>query len=63
MPSLSTYREHVEDVDVIVIGAGINGLATARESAALGMSVLLIDQDDIGSRTTAISTRLIHGGL
>ncbi|WP_119696544.1 glycerol-3-phosphate dehydrogenase/oxidase [Microbacterium halotolerans] len=63
MPSLSTYREHVEDVDVIVIGAGINGLATAREAAALGMSVLLIDQDDIGSRTTAISTRLIHGGL
>ncbi|SFN80770.1 glycerol-3-phosphate dehydrogenase/oxidase [Mycetocola miduiensis] len=63
MPSLSTYRSRVEPVDVAVIGAGINGLAVAREAAARGMSVALIDQDDVGARTSAISTRLVHGGL
>ncbi|MCU1560384.1 glycerol-3-phosphate dehydrogenase/oxidase [Mycetocola sp.] len=63
MPSLSTYRSRVEPVDVAIIGAGINGLAVAREAAARGMSVALIDQDDIGARTSAISTRLVHGGL
>jgi glycerol-3-phosphate dehydrogenase len=63
MPSLSTYRSRVEPVDVAVIGAGINGLAVAREAAARGMSVALVDQDDIGARTSAISTRLVHGGL
>lgn len=63
MPTLSTYQPEVGPVDVAVIGAGINGLAVAREAAARGMSVLLIDQDDVAAKTSAISTRLIHGGL
>jgi glycerol-3-phosphate dehydrogenase len=50
-------------VDVIVIGAGINGIATARELSHRGLSVAVFDQSDIASETTAISTRLIHGGL
>ena len=63
MPALSSYAHTVAPVDVAVIGAGINGLAVAREAARRGLTVALIDQDDIGSRTSAISTRLIHGGL
>jgi len=63
MPTLSSYKTDVAPVDVAVIGAGINGLAVAREAARRGLSVALIDQDDIGARTSAISTRLIHGGL
>ncbi|PPL19048.1 glycerol-3-phosphate dehydrogenase/oxidase [Microterricola pindariensis] len=63
MPALSSYARNVAPVDVAVIGAGINGLAVAREAARRGLSVVLIDQDDIGARTSAISTRLIHGGL
>ncbi|KQW08267.1 hypothetical protein ASC66_04925 [Leifsonia sp. Root4] len=63
MPALSSYAHAVAPVDVAVIGAGINGLAVAREAARRGLSVALIDQDDIGARTSAISTRLIHGGL
>ena len=58
-----TSRAPADRVDVAVIGAGINGLAIAREAAARGLSVVLIDRDDIGARTSAISTRLIHGGL
>lgn len=63
MPPLSSYRPRVGPADVAVIGAGINGLAVAREAAARGLSVALIDKDDIGAKTSAISTRLIHGGL
>jgi glycerol-3-phosphate dehydrogenase len=63
MPALSSYAASVAAVDVAIIGAGINGLAIARESARRGLSVALIDQDDLGARTSAISTRLIHGGL
>jgi glycerol-3-phosphate dehydrogenase len=49
--------------DVIVIGAGINGAAVAREAALAGLTVLLLEQDDLASGTSAASTRLIHGGL
>ncbi|HKP83114.1 MAG TPA: glycerol-3-phosphate dehydrogenase/oxidase [Pyrinomonadaceae bacterium] len=49
--------------DVIVIGAGINGAGIARDAAMRGLKVLLIDKSDIGSGTSAASTRLIHGGL
>src|SRR3954452_21110595 len=49
--------------DLIVIGAGINGVAIARDAAMRGLKVLLIDKGDIGSGTTSWSTRLIHGGL
>lgn len=49
--------------DLIVIGAGINGAAIAREAALVGLGVLLLEQDDLGSGTSAASTRLIHGGL
>jgi glycerol-3-phosphate dehydrogenase len=49
--------------DLIVIGAGINGAAIAREAALAGRSVLLLEQGDVGGGTSAASTRLIHGGL
>jgi glycerol-3-phosphate dehydrogenase len=49
--------------DLIVIGAGINGVATARDAAMRGLKVLLLDKGDICSGTSAWSSRLIHGGL
>lgn len=49
--------------DLIVIGAGINGVAIARDAAMRGLTVLVLDKDDIASGTTSWSTRLIHGGL
>lgn len=64
MATLRTQHP-VEDrtFDVAVIGAGINGLAVAREASLRGLSVIVLERDDIGSRTSSISTRLIHGGL
>lgn len=49
--------------DLVVIGAGINGLGIARDAAERGLSVALIEQFDICSGVSAWSGRLIHGGL
>ena len=49
--------------DVVVIGGGINGAGIARDAAERGLDVLLLEQDDFASGTTAWSSRLIHGGL
>jgi len=49
--------------DLIVIGAGINGVAIARDAAMRGLRVIVVDKHDIASGTTSWSTRLIHGGL
>jgi glycerol-3-phosphate dehydrogenase len=52
-----------EPLDVLIIGGGINGAATARELALAGWRVGLVEKEDFGWGTTARSTRLIHGGL
>jgi glycerol-3-phosphate dehydrogenase len=49
--------------DLIVVGAGINGAAIARDAAMRGLKILLLDKGDVASGTTSWSTRLIHGGL
>lgn len=49
--------------DLIVIGGGINGAATARDAALRGLSVLLIEKNDFAGGTTSWSSRLVHGGL
>ncbi len=51
------------DYDVVVIGGGVNGAATARDAALRGLSVLLIEKNDFAGGTTSWSTRLVHGGL
>ena len=49
--------------DLIVAGAGINGLGIARDAAARGLRVVVLEQDDICSGVSAWSGRLAHGGL
>src|SRR4051812_39577935 len=48
---------------VLILGAGINGSALARELLLNGRSVWLVDTDDVASGATSGSSRLIHGGL
>jgi glycerol-3-phosphate dehydrogenase len=48
---------------VLILGAGINGCAIARELALNGVGVCLVDTADVASGATAYSSRLIHGGL
>jgi len=49
--------------DLLVIGGGINGAGIARDAAGRGLSVLLVERDDLASHTSSQSTKLIHGGL
>jgi glycerol-3-phosphate dehydrogenase len=51
------------EYELIVVGAGINGAAVAREAAVAGFKVLLVERGDIASGTSSASSRLIHGGL
>lgn len=51
------------DYDMCVIGGGINGVGIAREAAGRGLSVLLVEAQDLAQATSSASTKLIHGGL
>jgi glycerol-3-phosphate dehydrogenase len=49
--------------DLLVIGGGVIGAATAAHAAREGLSVALLDAGDFGSGTSSASSKLIHGGL
>ncbi len=49
--------------DLVVVGGGINGAGIARDAAGRGLSVLLVERDDLASHTSSASSKLIHGGL
>ena len=49
--------------DVAIIGGGINGCGCAADAASRGLSVVLLEKDDLASHTSSSSTKLIHGGL
>ena len=51
------------DVDLLVVGGGINGAGIAADAAGRGLSVLLCEKNDLGGATSSASTKLIHGGL
>jgi len=52
-----------EILDLLVVGGGINGAGIARDAAGRGLSVWLVEQDDLAAHTSSASTKLIHGGL
>jgi glycerol-3-phosphate dehydrogenase len=49
--------------DVLVIGAGVYGAATAWDAAQRGLNVALIDRGDFGSGTSFHNLKTLHGGL
>ena len=53
----------MESFDILIVSGGINGAAIAREAAARGAKVLLVEKDDLASHTSSASSKLIHGGL
>ncbi len=55
--------EETTDYDLVIIGGGINGAGIARDAAGRGMSVLLVEAQDLAGATSSASTKLIHGGL
>ncbi len=51
------------EFDLLIVGGGINGIGIARDAAGRGLSVLLVEKDDLASHTSSASSKLIHGGL
>ena len=49
--------------DVLIIGGGINGLATFRDLAMQGVDVALVERADFVSGASAASSHMIHGGI
>lgn len=50
------------DVDVIVIGGGVNGTGVARDLSLRGLKVALFERNDIAFGASGNSSGMIHGG-
>lgn len=48
---------------ILILGAGINGVAIARELLLNRVHVLIVERSDVCFGATSYSSRLIHGGL
>jgi len=59
---LSSLREN-SSTRVLVIGGGINGIATFRDLALQGVDVTLVERSDFCSGASAASSHMIHGGV
>ena len=54
----------MEKLDAVVIGAGVVGLAIARELALAGREVVILDAEDaIGTHTSSRNSEVIHAGI
>ncbi len=51
------------EIDVLILGAGINGAGLFRDLCEQGLSCAIVDKGDFGSGTSAAPSRLIHGGI
>ena len=49
--------------DLLIIGGGISGAGAALDAAARGLSVALVERDDLASGTSSKSSKLVHGGI
>ncbi len=52
-----------DEVDLFIIGGGINGAGIARDAAGRGLTVALAERDDLAGGTSWASSKLVHGGL
>ncbi len=52
-----------EKFDLLIIGGGIVGAATARDAVSRGLKVALVERKDFAFGTSSRSSKLIHGGL
>jgi glycerol-3-phosphate dehydrogenase len=50
-------------VDVLVIGGGVTGAGVALDAASRGLSVALVERNDLAAGTSRWSSKLAHGGL
>lgn len=51
------------NAQVLIIGGGINGIATFRDLALQGVDVALVERGDFVSGASSASSHMIHGGI
>lgn len=54
---------HGEPFDLLIVGGGATGAGAALDAVARGLSVALVERDDLSAATSSRSTKLIHGGV
>lgn len=52
----------METKDLIVIGGGISGAGIAANAAGCGLSMLMLEAQDLACATSSASSKLIHDG-
>lgn len=52
-----------QDVDVVVIGGGVNGVGVARDATLRGLKVALFERNDLAFGASGNSSGMIHGGV
>ena len=58
-----------KQVDILVVGGGINGVGIARDAAGRGLSVMLCEKDDLAAHTgrhadhICLHRRIIRAGM
>jgi len=54
----------MENLDAVVIGGGVVGLAVARALAMAGREVVILEAEDaIGTHTSSRNSEVIHAGI
>jgi L-2-hydroxyglutarate oxidase LhgO len=54
----------MERTDILIIGAGVVGLAIAKELGACGKEVVLVEKNSsFGQETSSRNSEVIHGGM
>ncbi|MEP6844007.1 MAG: FAD-dependent oxidoreductase, partial [Pseudolysinimonas sp.] len=61
-PNVAQLTER-PSADVLILGGGINGIATFRELALQGVDVALVERGDYVSGASSASSHMIHGGV
>ncbi|MDN8550027.1 glycerol-3-phosphate dehydrogenase/oxidase [Microbacterium sp. NM3R9] len=61
-PNIQALRDRPH-AEVLIIGGGINGIATYRDLALQGVDVALVERGDYVSGASSASSHMIHGGV
>lgn len=56
-------RRGDQDVELVIIGGGVNGLGVARDASMRGLRVAVFERNDIAFGASGNSSGMIHGGV
>jgi glycerol-3-phosphate dehydrogenase len=60
---LDALRDTERVFDLLIIGGGATGLATALDAASRGYATALVERNDFAGGSSSRSTKLVHGGV